>query len=450
MYCMSIKYPSYQIIGNLQVTGDPLDDYQRYYANQLNQQKYNFRIDVKEVIYKTNTILEFNTLPGDKLNHSLNCFEYQFPDILKLPRINNSSDKGDFKLNQQDYPTDDSSLKFLTKNQQFKLKKLQYVSQDHFINPNNCIIWDYTSGYVFFTGIWRLYQDVMKCLCTLERVGEDSYQRRWKCQQEFINGVTKYLCDPKTNSSVKLFKYDSNSTAYSDVPCNQLDQEWKKKLCLIFQTSRNLTESIEFSQLYKRIRGGYIKIQGTWLPYEVVREICIRFCFPIRFFLVPIFGNDFPQMCEIWLIQNQVYSSICMNQITFKDPFKLNKNLTTSGDLLLDASKDLLDISRKPSMYDVLPAQTISVTKPRTASWSIGDSLKYPLLQQSLPPISDLFNSLSIDRNICPDSVLPSHQFIELSSEQRKNIARDNLFLSRVDLPHGSPSVTKQRFSYHM
>lgn len=75
----------------------------------------------------------------------------------------------------------------LTKNQQFKLTKMDHnLINDKLINPNNCVIWSHDSGYVFMTGIWRLYQDVMKGLINLPRSDSVSTsQQQFFCKAEF-------------------------------------------------------------------------------------------------------------------------------------------------------------------------------------------------------------------------------------------------------------------------
>ncbi|KAH9948581.1 hypothetical protein B0H21DRAFT_733136 [Amylocystis lapponica] len=50
------------------------------------------------------------------------------------------------------------------------------------------------------------------------------------------------------------------------------------------------------SQL-RRVRGGYLKIQGTWMPYEIALRLSRRVAWPIRFDLVPLFGPTFPSTC---------------------------------------------------------------------------------------------------------------------------------------------------------
>lgn len=47
----------------------------------------------------------------------------------------------------------------------------------------------------------------------------------------------------------------------------------------------------------KRVRGGLLKIQGTWIPYEMCKQLARRFCYYIRWKLVPLFGPDFPALC---------------------------------------------------------------------------------------------------------------------------------------------------------
>ncbi|KAG2172024.1 hypothetical protein INT43_001501 [Umbelopsis isabellina] len=44
----------------------------------------------------------------------------------------------------------------------------------------------------------------------------------------------------------------------------------------------------------KKIRGGFLKIQGTWIPYEFAYTLCRRTAWNVRKELVPIFGPRFP------------------------------------------------------------------------------------------------------------------------------------------------------------
>ncbi|CEG80448.1 hypothetical protein RMATCC62417_14786 [Rhizopus microsporus] len=47
----------------------------------------------------------------------------------------------------------------------------------------------------------------------------------------------------------------------------------------------------------KKIRGGRLAIQGTWLPMESVRTLCVKNAWPLRHDLVPLFGDSFPSDC---------------------------------------------------------------------------------------------------------------------------------------------------------
>ncbi|KAH8118172.1 transcription regulator HTH, apses-type DNA-binding domain-containing protein [Phellopilus nigrolimitatus] len=40
----------------------------------------------------------------------------------------------------------------------------------------------------------------------------------------------------------------------------------------------------------RRVRGGYLKIQGTWMPYEVALRLARRVAWTIREDLIPLFG----------------------------------------------------------------------------------------------------------------------------------------------------------------
>ncbi|KAI5477471.1 hypothetical protein MNV49_006317 [Pseudohyphozyma bogoriensis] len=47
----------------------------------------------------------------------------------------------------------------------------------------------------------------------------------------------------------------------------------------------------------RKVRGGFLKIQGTWLPYEIAHQLAKRVAWNIRHELVPIFGPDFAESC---------------------------------------------------------------------------------------------------------------------------------------------------------
>ncbi|KAF9790327.1 transcription regulator HTH, apses-type DNA-binding domain-containing protein [Thelephora terrestris] len=53
----------------------------------------------------------------------------------------------------------------------------------------------------------------------------------------------------------------------------------------------------EVAPLIRRIRGGYLKIQGTWMPFEIAERLSRRVAWDIRYDLVPLFGPSFPDSC---------------------------------------------------------------------------------------------------------------------------------------------------------
>lgn len=55
--------------------------------------------------------------------------------------------------------------------------------------------------------------------------------------------------------------------------------------------------SPELAFKVKRIRGGFLKIQGTWVPYDIARKLASKFCYSIRYALVPLFGEAFIDEC---------------------------------------------------------------------------------------------------------------------------------------------------------
>ena len=245
------------------------------------------------------------------------------------------------------------NINTLTKNQQFKLTKMNYnsVSNSNLINPNNCILWDKNTGYVFVTGIWRLYQDIMNGLSSIDRLStnfkndhiymhSDDLKEKCRLELDYILNYAFYepiswdgkqtrrrknslgsgsgidtqqqkrdvQNDNSTNTANKgedvknkIIEY----THYVDLHWNNLSKDLKHLILDDFQKMLdekypgNHVNNLDMSlHIIQRIRGGYIKIQGTWLPWTVARLMCTRFCFPIRWLLVPLFGPRFPKECE--------------------------------------------------------------------------------------------------------------------------------------------------------
>lgn len=497
--------------------------------------------------YRTSAVQSFHDVQGDvgaraherlpKKHNALECSEYQLPDVLRSQGRQvaaattfsgavaaASSDANGAAPRRNSAPHDarlcsslalgpgtlldttaaraspDHDLNCLTKNQQFRLRKMQYSDQrqnahSQVINPNNCVLWDHQTGYVFFTGIWRLYQDVMHGLIALDRSADASptadplpaADRKAHCQKELDYVVARCFYEkaldvtsPECINRRKLagrrgYRQHSQSGAsgagaagsaaasaagvsaaggssgssgptvpsavhYSDVHWHNLDAELKARLCNIYRRKHQFFEEFEFQDLMKRIRGGYIKIQGTWLPYEVSRELCLRFCYPIRYFLVPIFGHDFPQDCANWyehfvaLYQRKTLvqpSSTDASQMLFAGsnqraaPAPLFSSSRPAKkpkvDVeLLDASKNLLDISRRLSVQEPIMRSHFSqvpmpqFTRNRSQSWAPEYRESGHSNAEMLPPIKPLLESLEFSLYPSPPNTTTSYS--EMSS----------------------------------
>lgn len=358
----------------MMLTDSPLDDYQRLCFK-------NSTCNVHTATYKSNLtptmcslLSHFNNNGGQpnmvKQDKLLNCFEYQFPDLITthvesrddLQSSENKQTQASFNNSTPSKGYDELDAKVdvsnvsgkgkgssttISKNQQFKLTNLN--ANHKVINNNNCILWtdfkqtdNKEDNFVFLTGIWRLYQDVMKGLIKTPRKSGDSQSRQNFCRQEYDFIISNCFCDDDTSveNDHKFHKRKSTGSAFVDgLPKvrndlttgasnnnngnnnntksetgsqpNYVDFHWfdipeNVRYQIFNQFEKYLREERhvdttnlpKFDEYIQRIRGGYIKIQGTWVPWYIAKLICLRFCFPIRYLLVPIFGEQFPKECE--------------------------------------------------------------------------------------------------------------------------------------------------------
>ncbi|SGZ50353.1 CIC11C00000005252 [Sungouiella intermedia] len=105
------------------------------------------------------------------------------------------------------------------------------------------VIWDHDTGYVHLTGLWRA-----------------------ALQERALQKNSDGMHHVKANAKADIVK-------------------------LLELTPKSLHPYI------KRVRGGFLKIQGTWVPFHLCRKLAVRFCYYIRYKLVPIFGAEFPNQC---------------------------------------------------------------------------------------------------------------------------------------------------------
>ncbi|KZT27232.1 DNA-binding domain of Mlu1-box binding protein MBP1, partial [Neolentinus lepideus HHB14362 ss-1] len=65
---------------------------------------------------------------------------------------------------------------------------------------------------------------------------------------------------------------------------------WKGAYCDAADIVKMVESQPDLASRIRRVRGGYLKIQGTWLPHEVAIQLSRRVAYPIRDDLVPFFG----------------------------------------------------------------------------------------------------------------------------------------------------------------
>ncbi|GAA5865392.1 hypothetical protein JCM8547_005080 [Rhodosporidiobolus lusitaniae] len=53
----------------------------------------------------------------------------------------------------------------------------------------------------------------------------------------------------------------------------------------------------EIAPLVRKVRGGQLTIQGTWLPFEIAETLAKRVAWEIKDDLIPLFGPSFPSSC---------------------------------------------------------------------------------------------------------------------------------------------------------
>ncbi|CCF59748.1 hypothetical protein KAFR_0H03380 [Kazachstania africana CBS 2517] len=447
----STEYAVYTLNpSDVKLTDSPLDDYQRLYFATLfanNGKEASIKtfakdLSIRKSTYKSGMAQVFKNPPylnnvpiNDTKDNLLQCFEFQLPDFkLALTAGENVGAKS-FSLDEdvkqqlcldkcsnqllnaiiQDSSNHSNYDSSLTKNQQFKLKKIDHNLQaaDKIINPNNCILWGYETGSVFLTGIWRLYQDVMRGLIMSNRQMEDSKSLQNICKTDYEYILTHAFYDSLQDhefqttrrrsssgsigeGSIQQFinETQSNNVTYTDLHWNNLSKELKNLILKNFKdfliNEKHLTEenllNYNLNNLIQRIRGGYIKIQGTWLPMEIAKLICSRFCFPIRYFLVPLFGNDFPKQCEEChlLIQNNI-------KILMSMP-KKGRAESKSHARKHDAAIKTQGITspKRRRINASLSPRSVETTEPKGSKKKLKQSMNRPRQQSTSTKIIDL------------------------------------------------------------
>lgn len=117
--------------------------------------------------------------------------------------------------------------------------------------------------------------------------------------------------DRTTNLQVKMAKYATSLDPRGFIPVyeyliNGQSILWDRESGYVYWTGiwkalgREKSEIAKIvdadpllANVIKKIRGGFLKIQGTWIPFESARALALRTCWPIRAELAVIFGPSF-------------------------------------------------------------------------------------------------------------------------------------------------------------
>lgn len=179
------------------------------------------------------------------------------------------------------------------------------------------------------------------------------------------------------------------------------------------------------------ITGGSISAQGTyhlsshpnlltvlgyWVPFEAAKAVASRFCYNIRYVLVPVFGPDFVSMCEVpdqgaWMhlsisrsIIQHCTEAATAYQSQSRDSSMGNSPRTSSAlptsiwpakPTLRPKSRTIMDFE---SGYATDSERSVHPGSPMSSEWTPVNSPK----QKDLPPIN--VTSTPLDHRACKTS----------------------------------------------
>lgn len=297
----------------------------------------------------------------------------------------------------------DNVVYAITKNKQYKMRNIIHKNTEisNIVNSNNGVIWCNRTDYVFLTGIWRLYQDVINGLCKHDRylMEADNVKLQKYCESEFEYILENLITSkPKTTSNKdindsefqtkKLFKYSELYWHNSPKSLkNEILDYYKNYLINEKNVPVQFLHDMTNLPLVKRGKGGFIRIQGIWLPRELARPLCILFAYPIRYLLTPVFGPEFPKDCENWF--HNVHSLDKELKLT---PLMLHYPSVSFQNIILNnlraAMKDNAVLNKKKT-------QTKKKRKKNEPEGATG-----PIKKQTLPFVHSANNIIQITTNL--------------------------------------------------
>ncbi|KEI37010.1 uncharacterized protein L969DRAFT_204943 [Mixia osmundae IAM 14324] len=112
--------------------------------------------------------------------------------------------------------------------------------------------------------------------------------------------MTRYATSTDPRGYIPVFEYPLNGQTIM-IDCEtgfvHFTGIWKALGHTKADVVKLIESSPEISASVRKVRGGYLKIQGTWLPYDTALSLARRVAFSIRDDLVPLFGPAFPSSC---------------------------------------------------------------------------------------------------------------------------------------------------------
>lgn len=257
----------------------------------------------------------YNVLMNDR-NVSPRGYSYSFATTMKQPISTKSNDTTKIKYpicqlpvnsTQSNIPLDKSNDLKNKVYPQIEVKKYSTSAIDPLRNylivfeyqiNNHWIIWDYETGFVHLTGIWKASLN----------------------DQQLMEEASL----PKSNSKADIVK-------------------------LLESTPK------QYHPYIKRIRGGFLKIQGTWLPYNLCKVLARRFCYYIRYELIPIFGVDFPDYCL--KPTDYGFGELKLDEVP-------DENLVFNGEIVIDPKKKIHRKTKSASLINTSLAH-FAVSPPK-------------------------------------------------------------------------------------
>lgn len=131
----------------------------------------------------------------------------------------------------------------------------------------------------------------------------------------------------------------------------------------------------ELEGVIRRIRGGFLKIQGTWVPYDLCRRLAVRTCFAIRHALISVFGADFPEDCLKPGVKG--YGTLTLDDSGLDKKRKKRKLVSIDADEYQSSGPNVAvgERERRPRLAHVTRIASPSAFSERSASPALSEGL---------------------------------------------------------------------------